>query len=158
SLAIAPRSALLEPRPGGVGLGSVEVTDGGAGESPGQADHPPLPRMLTDVGDPLDAGAVRRVKLHVVPEAWQVPAVEVVQLDQEPDLALAGHRGVEEREQRREVLAAELAGHPDVEDVVGRPGELLQHGSSSLETLSCRPAEHQQADGADPAAGHANRD
>jgi hypothetical protein len=76
----------LEPRPGLVRLGGVEIADFRKGKRLAHLGHPLFPFPVADEGDALDVGAVLGGELDVVPEGVQVPAVEVLKLGQQPAL------------------------------------------------------------------------
>src|SRR5262249_34767762 len=80
-------SRLREPFPGGLDIRRVEIPNLRHGERLTHRGHPLLPRRLADQRDGLDLRAVRRGELDVVPQRVHVPAVEVVELNEEVDLA-----------------------------------------------------------------------
>src|SRR5262249_39628415 len=88
------------------------------------------PLLVADEGDAVDLRAVGGGELDVVPQGVQVPAVEVVELGQQPDLALLGDGGINHRNELLVVLVVQLAGHLEAQDLVRTGGQLLDHQGS----------------------------
>src|SRR5579871_656326 len=122
---LGSRSA--EPGPGLLHLGDIEVADLGPCERLAYLGHPLFPRLVADQGDALDVEAVLGGKRDVVPQGAQVPAVKVLELGQQPDLAFFADGGLNERDERLVVLVVKLAGQPEGKYLLGRGGQLLDH-------------------------------
>src|SRR5262249_29536539 len=110
----------------------VEVADLGHRERLAHLGHPSLPRLLADQRDAVDLGAVGGRKLDVVPQCVQVPALEIVELGQDPDLAVLRNGVVDRRDEVLVILVVQLSGELEAHGVFGEPGQLLDHGCASL--------------------------
>ena len=109
-----------QPAAGFVELRGIEVAD--LGHRKGYADfgHPFLPGLFSDQRDASDLGAVGGGEFDVVPKGARVPALEVVELGQQSNLALLGDGGVNGGDESFVVGVVQLAGQFEAEDFWAR--------------------------------------
>src|SRR5262245_23696516 len=87
-----------------------------------------------------------RRELDVVPQGVQSPAVKIVELSQQADLAVLGDGIVDDRHEGLVVRVVAFAGHSEADDVAGAFGALLDHGSCSERLAPRRPGDRALAD------------
>src|SRR5262249_54318902 len=113
--------------------------------------HPLLPGLVADQGNPVDLGAMGSGELDVVPQGMQVPALEIVELGQDADLAVLGDLGIDQRDELLVVLVVELARQLETHRVGGEPRENLDHGITSVYQRT-----HTEGDGRAPPSSWAD--
>src|SRR5262249_36819701 len=125
-------SRFFEPLPGFFNFSSVEISDLGLRERLAHLSHPRLPFPVADQGDALDAVAVGGGELDVVPQGVQVPAVELMELSQEPAPAFPRRHFIDQRNELSVVLIMQPARQLEAENFCGALGKQLDHGKDLL--------------------------
>jgi hypothetical protein len=71
-----------------IGVGTIEIPNGGCGERPAERGHPLFPPPLAYESQTLDVPEVLQVELEVLPERVGGPPMKFAHIEQDADLSV----------------------------------------------------------------------
>ena len=128
-------SPFSQPSPSLIDLGGVEVPYRCLGERPAHLGHPFLPSPVAHHSDAVEVRIVLQGELGIVPDGVQIPSVKILELHEQPRLALGCQERFNSRHERLVVLVMELAAQLEADDLRGVIGGLKRYHSWALQKV-----------------------
>src|SRR5437867_12847398 len=127
---------LFGPFPRRVQILHIEVLDFRQRERLAHRRHPLLPILVADQGYSLDILAMFCCEFCVVPDGLEIPAVEILEVGQYPDLTLGFDGRLDDRNKMLVVFVVQFAAELETKNSAGSSFQWCDHKLSSLKT-SC---------------------